>query len=217
MKQIPIKNIKLLRNLDNFAETLYKMPHTFEALPKPDLSFATLKTLMADAKFVGYPKQHNYQSYEGQIAPLQVGQHKRRLRTEKYFFLKQFQQGMGEHFQQHPLWYYDTVTVMPPRWGHTGWHNSKNKGRHYIRFIHNTGNGYSISVKDKKQVTIKDQWRGRVGAGNWTCISGHMGADGKTWFADRNTGAFPRVVIDVSIPEKYTSEVEGAINFITTY
>ena len=88
MKQIPIKNIKLLRNLDNFAETLYKMPHTFEALPKPDLSFATLKTLMADAKFVGYPKQHNYQSYEGQIAPLQVGQHKRRLRTEKYFFLK---------------------------------------------------------------------------------------------------------------------------------
>ena len=44
-----------------------------------------------------------------------------------------------------------------------------------------------------------------------------MGKDGNTWFADHNTGGWPRVVIDVSIPEKYTSELEGAINFITTY
>ena len=70
MKQIPIKNIKLLRKLDSFATNLYRLPHTFEALPKPDLTFATLKTLMADGSFVGYPKQHNYQSYEGEVAPV---------------------------------------------------------------------------------------------------------------------------------------------------
>ena len=217
MKQIPIKNIKLLRKLDSFATNLYRLPHTFEALPKPDLKFATLKTLMADANFVGYPKQHNYQSYEGEVVHVEGGRTKKRLRTEKYFFLKHFQYGMGEHFQQHPKWYYDTLTVMPPRWGHTGWHNSKNKGRHYIRFIHNTGSGYSISVKEKKQVTVKDQRRGTMGAGNWTCVAGHMGKDGKTWFADHNTGSRPRAVIDVSIPERYSEEWDSAIKFITEY
>ena len=57
MKQIPIKNILLLQKLDSFATNLYQMPHSFEALPKPDLTFATLKTLMADNSFVGYPEQ----------------------------------------------------------------------------------------------------------------------------------------------------------------
>ena len=56
--------------------------------------------------------------------------------------------------------------------------------------------------KEKKQVTIKDQRRG-IGAGNWTVLAGHMGKDGNTWFADHNTGGSPRVVIDLSIPEKY--------------
>jgi len=216
MKQIPIKNILLLQKLDSFATNLYQMPHSFEALPKPDLTFATLKTLMADNSFVGYPKSHNYQDYSGQVAPVPSGRHKKRLRTEKYFFQKFFQYGMGEHFQQHEKWYFDTLTVMPPRWGFTGWHNSKNKGRNFIRFIHNSGSGYSISVREKKSTTVKDQRR-TVGAGNWTCISGHMGKDGKTWFADCNTGSRPRAVIDMSIPERYTAEIEGAINFITKY
>ncbi len=217
MKQIPIKNIELLKRLDSFASILYQLPHTFRALPKPDLTFATLKTLMADDKFVGYPKTHNYQSYEGEVAVTPSGRYKKRLRTEKYFFLKYMQYGMGEHYQQHEKWYFDTLTVMPPRWGHTGWHNSKNKGRHYIRFIHNAGSGYSISVTGKKQVTIKDQRRGQMGAGNWTCVVGSMGKDGKVWFADHNTGSRPRAVIDVSIPERYTSEWTNAIKFITEY
>lgn len=217
MKQIPLKNINLLRKLDSLATTLYRMPHTFEALPKPDIRFATLKTLMADDSFVGYPKTSNYQSYEGQIIQVKSGSQKKRLRSEKYFFLKLFQYGMGEHYQQHPKWYFDTLTVMAPRWGFTGWHNSKNKGRHYIRFIHNSGSGYSISVTGKKQVTVNDARRGTVGAGNWTCVAGTMGKDGKTWFADHNTGSRPRVVIDVSIPEKYTKEWKEAINYINNY
>ncbi len=216
MKQIPIKNIKMLQKLDSFATILYNMPHTFRAKPKPDTTFATLKTLMADDTFVGYPRQHNYQDYSGNVAPIKGGKMRKRLRTEKYFFLKYFQFGMGEDIQTHEKWYYDTITVMPPRYGHTGWHNSKNKGRLYLRFIHNSGSGYSVSVKNKKQVTIKDQRRG-IGAGNWTVLAGHMGKDGETWFADVNTGGSPRVVIDVSIPEKYTKEHNAVINFLTNY
>ena len=216
MKQIPIKNIKMLQKLDSFATILYNMPHTFRAKPKPDTTFATLKTLMADDTFVGYPRQHNYQDYSGTVAPIKGGKMRKRLRTEKYFFLKYFQFGMGEDIQTHEKWYYDTITVMPPRYGHTGWHNSKNKGRLYLRFIHNSGSGYSVSVKNKKQVTIKDQRRG-IGAGNWTVLAGHMGKDGETWFADVNTGGSPRVVIDVSIPEKYTKEHNAVINFLTNY
>ena len=216
MKQIPIKNIKMLQKLDSFATILYNMPHTFRAKPKPDTTFATLKTLMADDTFVGYPRQHNYQDYSGNVAPIKGGKMRKRLRTEKYFFLKYFQFGMGEDIQTHEKWYYDTITVMPPRYGHTGWHNSKNKGRLYLRFINNSGSGYSVSVKNKKQVTIKDQRRG-IGAGNWTVLAGHMGKDGETWFADVNTGGSPRVVIDVSIPEKYTKEHNAVINFLTNY
>jgi len=216
MKQIPIKNIELLKRLDSFATILYQLPHTFRSLPKPDITFATLKTLMADANFVGYPKTHNYQSYEGEVAFTRSGKYKKRLRTEKYFFLKYMQYGMGEHYQQHAKWYYDTVTVMPPKWGHTGWHNAKNKPRRFIRFIYNSGSGYSIMVEGKKQTTIKDQRRDK-GAGNWTCIEGFHPADGSAWFADTNTGSRPRVVIDVSLPERYEQSVDSAINFITTY
>ena len=63
----------------------------------------------------------------------------------------------------------------------------------------------------------KDQRRGNMGAGNWTCVAGHMGKDGKTWFADHNTGSRPRAVIDVSIPERYSEEWDSAIKFITEY
>ena len=50
MKQIPIKNVKLLARLDNFATQLLKMPHTFRALPQPDLTFKKLKEHMAVLK-----------------------------------------------------------------------------------------------------------------------------------------------------------------------
>ena len=82
MKQIPIKNIKMLQKLDSFATVLLQMPHSWRSEPKADLTFATLKEHMADADFVGYPKVHNYQDYSGEVAKMQSGQHKKRLRTE---------------------------------------------------------------------------------------------------------------------------------------
>jgi len=217
MKQIPIKNIKILQKLDSFATILIQMPHTWQAQPKADLTFKTLKVHMADASFVGYPKSHNYQDYTGNIVGLRGGSFKKRLRTEKFFFLKYFQNGMdADNYQQNKQWYYDTLTVMPPRWGFTGWSNSKNKPRCYIRFIYNGGSGYSIEVEGKRQTTVKDQSHS-TGAGNWTCISGHHGKEGDTWFADCNTGSRPRVVIDLSIPEKYQHDVDAALKLITTY
>lgn len=216
MKQIPIKNIKMLQKLDSFATVLLQMPHSWRSEPKADLTFATLKEHMADADFVGYPKVHNYQDYSGEVAKMQSGQHKKRLRTEKYFFLKYFQHGAGVVDMNHPKWYYDTITVMPPRWGHTGWSNSKNKGRCYLRFINNAGSGYSIEVENKRQTTIKDQKRS-VGAANWTVLTGRCGKDGNTWFGDMNTGSKPRVVIDLSIPEKYQYCVDAAIEHLTHY
>lgn len=231
MKQIPIKNVKLLARLDNFATQLLKMPHTFRALPQPDLTFKKLKEHMADNTFNGWPTSYNYQDYSGQSHTFHRGrqsglgenrrpggQQKKRLRAEKHFFLALFKKGMGQSgvYQQNDKWYYDTVTVMPPRWGHTGWHNAKNKPRRFLRFIYNSGSGYSIMVEGKKQTTIKDQRRDK-GAGNWTCIEGFHPADGSSWFADTNTGSRPRVVIDVSIPERYEQSVDSAINFITTY
>ena len=198
--------------------TLLAMPHSFEALPKADLTFKKLKEHMADKDFVGYPKSHNYQDYTGQVVPKvkSPGQTRKRLRTQKYWFLKSWQRGMPENYQRNDQWYYDTLTVMPPRWGFTRWSNSKNKPRCYIRFIYNSGSGYSIEVEGKTQTTVKDQRR-TVGAGNWTCITGHMGKDGKTWFADCNTGSKPRVVIDLSIPEEYQNDVDGAIELIQTF
>ena len=217
IKQIPIKNVKILSRLDKFAEELRRMPHSFRALPKADLTFKKLKEHMADADFVGYPKSHNYQDYSGQVAKLLPGQQVRRLRTEKHWFLQLFKAGMDEElYQRNSQWYFDTVTVMPPRWGHTGWHNCKNKPRRFISFIHNEGSGYSIMVNGKKQVTIKDQRRVH-GAGCWTCIEGFHPADGSAWFADTNTGASPRTVIDMSLPERYQEDISGAIKLITTY
>ena len=233
MKQVPIKNIMLLKKLDSFATILYQMPHTFRALPEADLTFKKLKEYMADAKFVGYPKEHNYQDYSGHSAGMKFtdwgpngarkalatsvrGQVRKRLRSEKYWFLTSWKRGMPENYQRNDQWYFDTLTVMPPRWGFTGWHNHKHKGKCYIRFIHNGGSGYSIEVQGKKQTTVKDQRRS-VGAGNWTCITGHMGSDGKTWFADCNTGSRPRAVIEIALPEKYQNDVDSAIEFITNY
>lgn len=230
MKQVPIKNINLLGRLDSMAEMLLKMPHTFRALPKADLTFKTLKTHMADASFSGYPASSNYQDYSGQVVnPASKGQidalgarnrglsQGKKLRLDKHYLLALFKAGMNkELYQTNAQWYYDTLTVMPPRWGHTGWHNNKQKPRRFIRFIHNTGSGYSIMVNGKQQVTVKDQKRS-IGAGNWTCISGHQPADGSGWFADCNTGSSPRVVIDLSLPERYENSIDSAIQFITTF
>ena len=95
------------------------------------------------------------------------------------------------------------------------WQNSKNKPRQSIRFIYNAGDGYSIGVdgNSRKQLTIKDRNNNGV-AKNWTCIYNEFSEDGQTWFADRNAGSEVRVVIDLSIKNKYKQEADKFIEYL---
>ena len=221
MKQIPIKNIAFLKRLDVLAESLYRYPHTARGLPKPDLSYAKLREYQTDDSFVGYPKEHNYTDYSGMI-PL-----KRRafpnantdFESMKMWFLRTFQAGMvGAESNK---WYYDTLTVMAPDKGFTGWHNSKNKPHHSLRFINNGGRGYSIAVRDGRVVRVPDQYRGKgfgqghIGAGNWTCVRNLF--DGETWFGDKNQGAKARFVVDMAIPIERGSKMDAVEGFITKF
>ena len=138
MKHIPIKNIKFLHRLDYFAQSLYKYPHTWVGLPKPDLKFSTLRTYQNDDDFVGYPKEHNYRDYSGLNRERLAGENTVDFNTMKTHFLNAFRHGIEG--AESPEWYYDTLTVMAPDKGFTGWHNNKNKPHHSLRFIHNNEN-----------------------------------------------------------------------------
>ncbi len=221
MKQIPIKNIAFLKRLDALAEGLYRYPHTAVGLPKPDLSYATLREYQKDETFVGYPKEHNYTDYSGGI-PLKgraYSSDNRSFKMMKMWFLRAFLAGIDG--AQSDKWYYDTLTVMAPDKGFTGWHNSKNKPHHSLRFINNGGRGYSIAVRDGKVYKVPDQFRGKgfgqgtIGAGNWTCVRNMF--DGETWFADKNQGSKGRFVVDMAIPIERGAKMDAVEQFITRF
>ena len=211
MKNIPIKNIKFLERLDKLAESLYQYPHTWEGLPKPDLRYSTLRAYQADADFTGVPKEHNYKDYSTPCRHAQIN--KQDFKSMKHWFLTAIQAGIEG--AKSPEWYYDTLTVMPPDKGFTGWHNNKNKPRHSLRFIHNSGRGYSVAVQNKRVHKVPDQFRAGMGGGNWTCIRNDF--DGDTWFADKNQGAKPRFVVDISIPRHLGNKMDAVESFITKF
>jgi len=222
MKQIPIKNIAFLRRLDALAESLYRYPHTAEGLPKPDLTYATLREYQTDDSFVGYPKEHNYTDYAGPVpirkTPIQPSTDSS-FRQMKMWFLRGFLAGIEG--AESDKWYYDTLTVQAPDKGFTGWHNSKNKPHHSLRFINNGGRGYSIAVRNGRVTKIPDQFRGKgfgqgtIGAGNWTVIRNMF--DGETWFADKNQGAKGRFVVDMAIPIERGAKMDAVEKCITSF
>ena len=210
MKQIPIKNIRFLDKLDMLAQSLYKYPHTHEGLPKPDLTYNTLRTYQADGDFVGYPKEHNYTDYASTcIHGYRTSQE---FREMKHWFLTSIKAGIEGAMSDE--WYYDTLTVMPPDKGFTGWHNNKNKPHHSLRFINNSGRGYSVAVQNKRVHKVPDQYRS-TGAGNWTCIRNDF--DGDTWLADKNQGSKPRFVVDISIPRHLGNKMDAVESFIKEF
>ena len=216
MKLIPIKNIAVLTKLDKFAEFLLRQPHTYKSLPQPDLTFARLKTLMADGTYKGFPDTHNYCDYAGKsINNYKLpnpGHQRKTVGAMKENFLDAVNNIDGAKGE----WYWDTVAVMMPKYGHTGWTNSKNKPRHSLRFIYNSDDGYSIGVVNKKQITIKDQ-NNTIGTGNWTCIATSFPEDGSQWFGDCNIGDNPRVVFDISIQWKDEHKYNKFLTFIQNY
>lgn len=222
MKQIPIKNIAFLKRLDVLAESLYRYPHTAEGLPKPDLSYATLREYQTDDSFVGYPKEHNYTDYSGEIAKRDIPippSADNSFTQMKMWFLRGFFAGIEG--AESDKWYYDTLTVQSPDKGFTGWHNSKNRPHHSLRFINNGGRGYSIAVRNGKVTKIPDQFRGKgfgqgtIGAGNWTCVRNMF--DGETWFADKNQGSKPRFVVDMAIPIERGNKMDAVETCITSF
>ena len=223
MKQIPIKNLQFLKRLDVLAESLYRYPHTARGLPKPDLTYATLRQYQNDETFVGYPKEHNYTDYSGLI-PLKKKDPIRPSRDSSFSMMKMwFLRGFlaGIEGAESDKWYYDTLTVQAPDKGFTGWHNSRNKPHHSLRFINNGGRGYSIAVRNGRVTKIPDQFRGKgfgqgtIGAGNWTCVRNIF--DGETWFADKNQGAKGRFVVDVSIPIERGAKMDAAVDMISNF
>jgi hypothetical protein len=212
MKNIPIKNIRFLERLDKLAESLYKYPHSWTGLPKPDLKYSTLRAYQADDDFVGYPKEHNYRDY---ASPCRHGHTtKQEFREMKHWFLTAISAGIEG--AKSDKWYFDTLTVMPPDKGFTGWHNNKNKPHHSLRFIHNSGRGYSVAVKNKRVTKVPDQFRkGNIGGGNWTCIRNDF--DGDTWFADKNQGSKPRFVVDIAIPRHLGNKMDAVESFIKEF
>lgn len=214
MKLIPLKNRRFLERLDKFAESFYKRPHTFKRQPRPDVSFSTLNSYKSDASFVGYPREHNYTDY---AAPAYAGVHdvkQTRWEDMRHFLLVAFKAGIPN--ADHPEWYYDTMCIQPPEVGFTGWHNNKNKPHYSLRFIHNSGRGYSIERKGNKQIKFKDQHTVSTGQKDWTCLYSYYPADGSVWFADRNMGDKPRLVVDIAIPVRYQKKAEAAVGFIST-
>ena len=213
MKQIPIKNIALLKRLDYLAQSLYRYPHTWEGLPKQDLSYSTLRSYQKDDDFVGYPIEHNYRDYSGLNRERLATVNGADFNSMKTWFMQLFRGGIDG--AKSPEWYYDTLTVMAPDKGFTGWHNSKNKPRHSLRFIHNNGRGYSVAVRNKVVTKVPDQWGIRRGAGDWTCVRNDF--DGETWFADKNQGSKPRFVVDVSIPRHLGEKADAVEEIIKQF
>lgn len=230
MRAIRIKNIILLKELDKITKQMLKMPFTFNDLgrDKPDLTFAKLEEHKADGDFIGRPKEvcmesRNYTwetSYIGaRISTLAEAQDWQPLikgpfanyRTKFLTGFKQLIPGAENH-----NWYFDTIGVQPAKSGFQGWSNSKNMPRHSIRFVWNSGRGFSRGVADGRYTYIPDQ-KNISGSKDWTCILNSFDTEGETWFADRNTGRHPRVVIDMSIPVRYLPRYKEAINFIQQY
>jgi len=221
MKEIKIANANVLTRLDQFARVLMLNPHTTSPHPRPNLKFARLKELMADESYKGYPDSYNYTDFSGVstyglkkvmgsrfVENAYIGQ-KKTLIKEKHYFLQRVNNIVPGR------WYFDTVAVQPPEYGHTGWQNSKQKPRHSLRFILNSDDGYCIGVDgaNKQQLTIKDNNTTSISK-NWTCIYNKFDSDGSTWFADRNAGSKARVVIDLSIPVKYKNKIDLFVEYL---
>lgn len=202
MKPVSIRNSRLLDKLDLVAEAVLKCPHSWK-IKSWSPTLASLKAKMDDADFDGYPDSTLIIDYAYKnVSPA--------LRQARRFLLAGFKHAIcGEA----PHWSYDGIYFMPPRFGHIDWHNDKNNPRKSIQFIWSGAKGYTIDCADGKLTKIPDRG-GNISQGNWSCIQTEFKRDGKTWMAHVNNGFKPRIVIDISIPNKYTYEYQEALSFI---
>ncbi len=229
IKQVDLKNYRLLQHLDVMTERLLKLPQTFKSVPMPNNSYHRLRQLMAVND--GRIEETNTNDYADKIGYTTKSNTVQATFNNSYPWTRpipdrakyKFIQYFNEELLICNKWYWDSYEVQPPKYGWTAWHNSKNKPRYFIRFIWNSGEGYTTYVENGKSTKIKDKHDTNPGMTNWTVLAGSL--DGNQWLSDRNLGDYPRIVFDMSIDSiRHTSfnealelleeEVEQLINIL---
>ena len=202
MKQVQIREHQIIQRLDLMAEDFLRLPHQWKHHPMPKTSAEDLREVMADENHNGYPKKSNNIDYAGRAVSKNF-----KDRTAALL-------GSVKLLTDNQSWYWDSMIFQVPATGWTAWHNGGEKPRHFVRFIHNSGVGFTNYIKDGKRIKIEDQHNPET-TKNWTCITGYL--DGNTtWMSDRNLGDHPRVIFDMSIDGKYHGAVEQFVEFIET-
>lgn len=220
IKQVDVKNYRLLQHLDVMTERLLKLPQTFKSVPMPNNSYHRLRELMKvnDGRIeetntndfadrIGYTTKSNaVQARFNGTTPWTRPIPDR----AKYKFIQYFNEELLTG-----SWYWDSYEVQPPKYGWTAWHNSKNKPRHFIRFIWNSGEGYTTYVENGKSTKIKDKHDTNPGMTNWTVLAGTL--DGNQWLSDRNLGDYPRIVFDMSIASTKHDNFNEAVSLLEEF
>ena len=188
IKGLKIRNLEIIKRLDKMAEAVYKVPATYNQAPLPDVTLAKLRTKIAAND--GVYDETNSVDYSNRSVTGEI-------KYSRDAFLTSV-----KRYTDNQSWYWDSYEAQVPYWGWTSWHNSKNKPRKFIRFIHNSGDGHTRYVADKVYKKVPDQHS--VYNSDWTVLVGTM--EGDEWLSDRNRAGKPRVVFDLSIPKQYTKE-----------
>ena len=203
MKAIPIKKRALITRLDSIAEEFYRLPHKWKHHPLPKTSVEDLRQYLDNPNFSGHPEVSNRVDWVGRTATARYKQ----LTGALIGAINDM--AMGEVLGK---FYYDTILFQPPATGWTGWHNGGDKPRKFVKFIHNSGHGFTNYIKDGKRTKITDRHR-PADTKDWTCLIGEL--DGSTtWMSDRNMGDTPRFVMDISIKNTYNEAFENLEQFI---
>ena len=198
IKGLKIRNLEIIKRLDKMAEAVYKVPATYNQAPLPDVTLAKLRTKIAAND--GVYDETNSVDYSNRSVTGEI-------KYSRDAFLTSV-----KRYTDNQSWYWDSYEAQVPYWGWTSWHNSKNKPRKFIRFIHNSGDGHTRYVADKVYKNVPDQHS--VYNSDWTVLVGTM--EGDEWLSDRNRAGKPRVVFDLSIPKQYTKEWEQMINLVNS-
>ena len=209
MKKLLINNRGILEDLDKSAQQVLRHPSTFRYLPSPNVSMARLKEVMTADD--GRIEESNGVDYSGRHFNTSEFEHYPEARTgiktfnkpvpcfTKYQLLNWIRKTTNNQ-----AWEMDTWEIQPEHHGWTPWHSGKNKPVNFARFIWNSGIGITNYVSDGKHYKYKDSKY--TGQKAWNCLIGKL--DGRQYLSDRNLGSHKRVIIQFTLPSKYTSTME---------
>ena len=214
MRKILINNRGILEDLDKFATQILHHPSTFSYHPQPNITMARLKEVMdADdgsielSNGVDYAGRH-FNTNEYRYYPAKFTGKSFNVPVpcySKYKFMEWL-----KHQTQNQAWEMDTWEIQPEYHGWTPWHSCKNKPINFVRFVWNSGSGFTNYVANGKHYKFKDSKY--TGQKCWNCLVGKL--DGSQYLSDRNVGAHKRLVIQFSLPSKYDRAWEEFIHIL---